>query len=188
MKMDVFSKSCLTVVLVTFFLFGLLTSGVAGTEVTGIVKEVGFNKFIMSTTGSEDRVRYNTGRETKYSPRNYRVLQGDTITINYYEKPTRNGGVMLAVSYVFLKKTDTTRKDLVSPAIGIIVEIGRAKIRINYLDNNQTISLSKKRGMKLIPAGYPPQVGDKVEVSFEKVINQWTGKSANAITVLKKIN
>lgn len=188
MKMDVFSKFILTTVLATCFLFGFLSPGVAGTEVSGVVKEVGFNQFIMIATGSNEGVRYNTGRETKYSPGDYRALQGDTISINYYEKPTKNGGIMLAVSSLELKKSNPNRKDLVSPAIGVITEVGRAKIRIDYIEYNQTISWSKKRGMQLMPAGYTPQVGDKVEVSFEMVKNQWTGRSSNVISGLKKID
>jgi len=187
MKSKDFSRFCLTAVLTIVFILGFVSPSIADAEVTGVVKELGFNKFVMVGSGSNTATTYNTGRETQYSPSDYRVLAGDTITINYYEKTARSGNIILAVSSVLLKNSDPNRKDLVSPAVGIVKEVGRSKIRINYPEYNKTLSWPKKRGIKMTPTGYAPQVGDKVEVHFEKVTNRWTKQSGYVINAMKKI-
>ncbi len=85
-----------------------------------------------------------------------------------------------------LLQKDPDRKEFVSPAHGVIQEVGRVKIRITYSESQMTKSLSKKRGCEYLPVGYVPTVGDTVEVYFEKVVNRWTGRTNDVISKIIK--
>ena len=155
---------------------------------TGIVNEASLGSIIVTPKGERATIRYHIGRETKYTPHDYRAIAGDTVSINYYEKTSRTGGHMLVASTMTLVKTDPDRKDLTSPAQGIVDEVGRmGNIRITYPSFGITISLGRKRGCKYTPVGYAPQVGDKVEVHFEEAVNRWTGGKSKVITAIKKL-
>ncbi len=158
----------------------------ANQEVTGTIVESGMGSIIMKQKGTSTNVRYHIGRKTVYSPSNYRAQVGDKVTLSFFEKPARNGQTMLAVSSLTLKEKDPNRKALKSPAKGIIEEVGRVMIRINYTAQKTSISMAKKRGYVLQPTGYVPTAGDHVVVEFETVINRWTQQQQQVITKITK--
>ena len=125
------SKAVLKVVIILIVL--AFTQGLyaAGT-VTGLVIESGFSGIVLKAKGKKAGVKYNTGRETIYSPDDYRPMKGDTVTISFYPKTLRGGGEILAVSKLTLVKKDPNRKELKSPAIGIVREVGRKNIRFEF--------------------------------------------------------
>ncbi|MDH3360712.1 MAG: hypothetical protein OEL55_07560, partial [Desulfobulbaceae bacterium] len=138
----------------------------------------GFSGIVVNGT------KYNTGRETKFTPVDYRPLNGDTVTLSFYEKAMRGGNTLLAVSNLTLVKKDPNRKELVSPAKAVITEVGRSKIRFNFSSTNQIISMTMKRRMPKVPADWSPKVGDKVLVTFGKVKSRW---SNNYTTIIEKL-
>lgn len=165
--------------LLLFLTFGLAQ---AADTVTGTISKSGFSGVVVNGT------KYNTGRETKYTPVDYRPLSGDTITLTYYEKAMRNGNHLLAVSTLTLVKKDPNRKELVSPADAVITEVGRSRIRFDFSSTKQIISLAMKRGMDKVPSGWKPTVGDKVVVTFSKVKSRWTSNYVTVIDKLEKKN
>ncbi len=158
----------------------------AADTVTGLVKESGFSGIVLKAKGKKAGVKYNTGRETIYSPDDYRPMKGDTVTISYYPKPWRGGGEILDVSSLTLVKKDPNRKELKSPATGIVREVGRRNIRFEFPKVGQTISMERKRGMKRIPAGWKPAVGDKVKVTFDKVKARFGNRFVQVISKIEK--
>jgi len=158
----------------------------AADTVTGLVKESGYSGIVLKAKGKKAAVKYNTGRETIYSPDDYRPMKGDTVTISYYHKALRNGGEVLAVSSLTLVKKDPNRKELKSPAIGIVREVGRKNIRFEFPKAGKTISMEMKRGMEKIPAGWNPAVGDKVKVTFDNVKARFGNRFIKVISKIEK--
>lgn len=158
----------------------------AAETVTGLVTESGFSGIILKAKGKK-AVKYNTGRATVYSPDNYRPMQGDTVTVKYYHKARRGGGEILAVSNLTLVKKDPNRKELKSPATGIVREVGRRNLLIEFPKIGQAISMERKRGMKRIPSGWKPAVGDKVKVTFDNVKARFTNRFVKVISKIEKI-
>ncbi len=155
---------------------------------TGVVLESGYSGVVLQSPDDPNGIKYNTGRETSYSPADYRPVKGDIITLAYYQKQLPNGQDVLAVSSLKLVKMDPNRKELTSPAEGSIIEIGRKSIRIDFPENGQNISMDRKRGMQVVPGGWEPVMGDKVRVDYEKVKSRFTGGIVFVISRIEKIN
>lgn len=159
----------------------------ADDTVTGVVKESGYSGVMLKVKGKKTAVKYNTGRETVYTPDDYRPMKGDTVKISYYHKPARGGGEILAVSKLTLVKKDPNRKEITSPAIGIVREVGRRSIRFEFPKVGQHISMDMKRGMEILPAGWKPAVGDKVKVTYDKVKARFGSGIVLVISKIEKI-
>jgi len=152
------------VAVLTGFLLSLGIGLASGSDsVTGVVSESGFTGVIING------IKYNTGLETSYTPEDYRPIKGDTVTVSYYPKTARNGEQILAVSTLVLVKKDPNRKELESPANGVVLEVGRKNIRFDFPATGQVVSMERKRGMEVIPTAWVPVPGDKVVVHFEQV-------------------
>ena len=162
----------------------LLTIGLAhATEsITGVVSKSGFSGVIIKD------IKYNTGRETKYTPDDYRPIQGDTVTVSYYSKTLRKGENILAVSALALVKKDPNRKELTSPAKGIVQEVGRKRIRFDFPEVGQVIAMEKKRGMEMVPTAWQPAPGDKVIVHFARVKARFGNSMVTVINKMEKAN
>ena len=141
----------------------------ADQKVTGIVAESGYSGVVLKAPGERKGVKYNTGRETTYNPADYRPVKGDTVTLAYYRKLLGNGKELLAVSSITLVKKESGRKELTSPAMGVVREAGRKMMRIEFPATGQVITMDKKRGMDIMPPGWVPAAGDRVKVYYEKV-------------------
>ncbi|MFA5516081.1 MAG: hypothetical protein WDA20_07300, partial [Desulfuromonadales bacterium] len=111
-------------------------------------------------------------------------VAGDTVKIDYYRKELRSGEKILAVSALSLVKKDPNRKELTSPAVGAVTEIGRKNIRFDFPEAGQQVSMERKRGMALIPAGWEPAVGNKVRVHYDKVKSRF---GSGYVYVMSKI-
>ncbi|MDT8317059.1 MAG: hypothetical protein RQ824_03575 [bacterium] len=159
----------------------------AAETVTGLVTESSFSGIVLKAKGEKAGIKYNTGRETVYSPDGYRPMEGDTVTISYYHKARRGGGEILAVSSLTLVKKDPNRKELESPAVGVVREVGRKNIRFEFPTVGQTISMEMKRGMETSPAGYKPAVGDKVKVTFANVKARFGNRIVRVISKIEMI-
>jgi hypothetical protein len=162
----------------------LLVGSVAIAEqtVTGIVQEGGLSGLVIQG------VKYNTGRETSFSPADYRPVKGDTVTLSYYSKTMPNGQEGLAVSSLELVKKDPNRKELTSPAVGEVTEVTRRAVRLNVPATGQEIVMDFKRGMEFSPRGWKPAVGDKVRVHYDKVPSRFTGGMVYVMSKLEKMN
>jgi hypothetical protein len=162
----------------------LLSGPVVNAEqsVTGLVQEAGFSGPVI------DGVKYNTGRETSYTPDDYRPVKGDTVTLTYYNKTMPNGQEGLAVSSLTLVKKDPNRKELANPAEGTVREVTRRAVRIDFPAAGQEIVMDFKRGMEFSPKGWKPAVGDKVKVHYDKVPSRFTGGIVHVMSRIEKMN
>lgn len=156
--------------------------------VTGVVLESGFSGVVLQQPGKSAGVKYNTGRETRFTPADYSPVKGDTVKLTYYPKQLRNGAEILAVSTLTLVKMDPNRKELTSPADGTVVEVGRRNIRFHFPVSAQDLSMEPKRGMELAPSGWKPAVGDKVRVIFEKVRSRFGSGIVYVMSKIEKRN
>lgn len=154
---------------------------------TGVVLESGFSGVILKDPGNSAGVKYNTGRETTFSPEDYSPVKGDTIKVDYYRKLLKNGEEILAVSALTLVKRDSKRKELTSPADGVVTETGRKNIRFDFPQTGQQVSMERKRGMELIPGGWTPAVGDKVRVHYDKVRSRFGNGIVHVMTKIEKV-
>lgn len=164
--------------------FGFAQLSLAEETITGLVVESGFSGVVVKADGREGK--YNTGKETIYTPEDYRPLKGDTVTLTYYPKTSRSGGEILAVSSLSLVKMDPNRKELSSPASGIIREVGRKNLRIEFPGAAQSASMEMKRDMEKSPDGWLPAAGDKVTVTFDKVKARFGNNFVLVINKLEK--
>ena len=168
-----------------------LQVGPAGAEemsVTGVVLESGFSGVVLKSQGKAAGVKYYTGRETRFSPQDYSPVKGDTVKLTYYPKTLRNGEEILAVATLTLVKMDPNRKELSSPAVGTVVEIGRRNIRFDFPASGEKLSMERKRGMEKVPGGWEPAVGDKVKVTYEKVRSRFGGGIVYVMSKMEKVN
>lgn len=159
----------------------------AGRAVTGVVVKSGFSGVIVREAGASRAVKYQTGRETVYSPRNYRPREGDTVTVRFYHKPRGKGRVALVASSLSLLKKDPGRTEVSSPAIGIIRKAGRKKIRFEFPALGQAITMEMTRGTKKSPARWRPAMGDKVRVYSATVPSRFGSKTVVVINRLEKL-
>ena len=157
-------------------------------SVTGVVLESGFSGVVIKSPGTGAGIKYNTGRETRFSPEDYSPVKGDTVKLSYYKKTLKNGDEILAVSTLTLVKLDPNRKVLSSPAVGKVVEIGRKNIRFDFPATGEQLSMERKRGMETVPGGWEPAVGEKVKVSYEKVRSKFGGGIVYVMDRIEKVN
>jgi hypothetical protein len=155
---------------------------------TGVVLESGASGVILPAPGKSAGVKYNTGRETRYSPEDYRPVKGDTIKVEYYRKLLKNGEEILAVSALSLVKQDPNRKEITSPAEGVVSEIGRKNIRFHFPNTGQQVSMERQRGMELVPGGWEPAEGNKVRVHYNKVRAKFGSGFVYVITRIEKLD
>jgi len=173
------------VLFLVFVQIGLLQA--AESTKTGVVLESGYSGVVLKSPG-DSGVKYNTGRETRYTPADYRPVKGDKITVEFYPKQLANGQEILAVSALTLVKMDPNRKELTSPAVGTIMEVGRRSIRIDFPEVGQNISMDKKRGMTVVPGGWQPAAGDKVRVTYDKVRARFTSGMVYVMSKMEKMD
>ncbi|MBU0674304.1 MAG: hypothetical protein KJ950_06645 [Proteobacteria bacterium] len=172
--------------MVLLMTLGLAQGLFAADTVTGVILESGFSGVVVKAPGEKAGVKYNTGRETVYSPDDYRPLKGDTVTLAFYSKTARNDEEILAVSNLTLIKKDPNRKELTSPATGTIQEVGRRGIRFDFTEIGQVATMEQKRGMETVPDGWKPAAGDKVTVTFESVKARFGNKIVLVISKMEK--
>ena len=168
-------------------ILGLAPVLFADETVTGLVMESGFSGVVVRAEGGT-AIKYYTGRETVYTPEDYRPLKGDTVTIASYAKASRSGEEIRAVSALTLVKKDLNRKELSSPASGVIREVGRKGIRIDFPEVGQAVAMEMKRGMEKVPSGWEPAVGDKVTVQYERVKARFGNSFVMVIDKLQKVD
>jgi hypothetical protein len=166
--------------------FGYTQISLAEETITGVVLESGFSGVVVQAGGKTGK--YNTGKETTFSPEEYRPVKGDTITLTFYPKTLRTGGDVLAISSLTLVSKDPNRKELTSPARGTIQEVGKKSIRVDFPEAAQNVSMDLKRDMETVPAGWQPEVGAKVTVYFDKVKSRFANTFVFVISKLEKGN
>ncbi len=168
---------------------GLAQVVFATDSVTGLVVESGMSAVVLQGADGTT-TRYNFGVETAYIPSDYRPGSGDTVTLEYYAKTLRNGDNVLAVAKLTMVSKDPNRKDLESPALGTIREVGKKSLRIDIPSVGQVVSMDLGRNMTKVPADWKPAVGDKVKVNFNKVKSSFgvigLTNLVNVISILEK--
>ncbi|MBU0483032.1 MAG: hypothetical protein KKB30_00785 [Proteobacteria bacterium] len=153
--------------------------------VTGVVTQGGFGKFVLRTEAGKDET-FNTGRETKYEPEDFRAREGDEVQVTYYDKEAR-GRTIQAVSLLKLVKANPDIKEPGNPAEGIIKEAGRRAFNIYIPDIDRTLNFEIARGWKSIPKGWTPAMDDKVSVTYKKVPSRFSGAIIYQIQTLEQL-
>lgn len=153
--------------------------------VTGVVEKGGFGKFILRAKSGE-QATYNTGRGTKYEPENFRVHEGDTVEVTYYDKDHR-GKTIQAVSLLKLIKANPDFKEPSNPAVGTIKEAGRRNFLVYIPEIKKAWKFEIARGWKTIPKGWKPAADDKVKVTYKGVPSRFTGGMVYQIKTMEKM-
>lgn len=149
--------------------------------VTGVVVKSGYSGVVVKG------VKYQTGRETVFTPRNYRPSAGDTVTVRFYRRVRGHGRVALVASALSLVNKDPAHQEISSPAVGIVRKVGRRRIRFEFPALGQVVTMEMKRGTKKNPARWRLAVGDKVRVYSDKVPARFGSKAVMVISRMEKI-
>lgn len=160
----------------------------ADRTVTGVVVKSGFSGVIVKAAGEAAAVKYQTGRETVISPRNYRPSEGDTVTVRFHSKPRAHGKESRVASALTLVKHDSPRQEISSPAVGYVRKVGWRKIRFEFPTLGQVVTMEMKRGTKRTPARWRPAVGDKVRVHYSKVRARFGRRMVMVISQIENLN
>jgi len=175
---------------VVLLVMGLAQGVAANDSVTGLVVESGMSVVVLQGADGAT-TKYNLGAETNFIPGDYRPGSGDSVTLEYYAKTLRSGESVLAVAKLTMVSKNPNRKDLESPALGTIREVGRKSLRIDIPAVGQIVSMDLGRNMEKIPADWKPAVGDKVKVSFNRVKSSFgvigITNLVNVISILEKV-
>lgn len=153
--------------------------------VTGVVAKGGFGKFILRTKSGKEET-YNTGRETKYEPADFRAREGDKVEVTYYDKDAR-GRTIQAVSLLKLIKANPDFKEPSNPAVGTIKEAGRRNFLVYIPKIKKAWKFEIARGWKSIPKGWKPAADDKVKVTYKRVPSRFTGGMVYQIKTMEKM-
>jgi hypothetical protein len=153
--------------------------------VTGVVSKGGRGSFILRTKAGENNT-FNTGRETKYEPADFRAREGDEVQVTFYDKDFRSRTIQ-AVSHLKLIKINPNFKEPPNPAVGTIREAGRRTFNIYIPEIKKAWKFEIARGWKSIPKGWTPAADDKVKVTYKKVPSRWSGAPVYQIKTLEKM-
>lgn len=177
-----------------FLVVGLLVFGAAGFNevraaagdriVIGVVTESGRGSFVLRTPTGEFRT-FNTGRETKYQPADFRVREGDQVEVTFYNKDFR-GRIIQAVSHLKLIRLNPDFREPPNPAFGTIREAGHRAFDIYIPAINLAWKFEVARVLNTIPPGWTPLPGDEVIVAYDKVPSRWSGAPVYVIKTMTK--
>lgn len=159
----------------------------AENTVTGVVVKSGFSGVIVKASGDSRAVKYRTGKQTVFTPRDYRPIEGDIVTVHFSRKLRANGRETLVASALALLKTDPARQEISNPAVGIVRKVGRKRIRFEFPATGQVITMEMKRDTKKVPAHWQPAVGDKVMVYSDQVLSRFGRKRVMVIRRMEKL-
>ena len=151
---------------------------------TGVISKTGFGKIIMNTGGKE--AQFNTGRETKYEPSDFRPREGDKVKVTYYDKDHR-GRTIRAVKNLELIKANPNFKEPPNPATGTIKEAGRRAYNVYIPAIKKSWKFEMARGAKIIPKGWRPAADEKVKISYKRVPSRFTGGVVYQIKTMEKM-
>jgi len=160
----------------------------ADRAVTGVVVESGFTGVIVKAADDSKAVKYQTGRETVFTPGNYRPLAGDTVTVRFHSNPRANGKEALVASGLSLLKRDSPGQEISSPAVGFVRKVGWRKIRFEFPAIGQVLTMEMKRGTKRIPARWRPAAGNKVRVHYDKVRARFSRRMVMVISQIENLD
>jgi len=159
----------------------------AETAVTGIVVQSGLSGVMLRASGGAEPVKYRTGKETAFTPRDYRPGTGDTVTVRFHRQPQPRGKVALVASALILVSKAPARTEIASPAVGIVRKVGRKRIRFEFPALDQVVTMEMRRGTRREPERWRPAVGDRVRVYYEKVPARFVRKTVLVINRLERI-
>ena len=131
--------------------------------IEGIVVEGGALGFVlMGDSGKTLRVA--AYQDARYDPIEFHALAGDRLGVTYgVVGQTKTKNIALKVA---LLRPDKTRKEMSSPAIGIIREAGKTRHKIHLPEYKYTVIMLKGKTPGKIPDDWKPEAGDKVRVQF----------------------
>lgn len=178
-------QAVLVGVALLLLLFGGARLCAADRTVTGVVVKSGFSGVIVASGGSP--VKYQTGRRTVFTPRNYLPGKGDIVSVRFYGKRRADGReALLATAVSLVKKAPVGTEVVASPAVGIVKAVGRKRLRFEF-PGKGLVTMEMKRGMKMAPPRWRPAVGDRVRVYYDKVPARFVRKMVLVISRIEKI-
>ncbi len=157
----------------------LLSAGCAGkskTEqpkvfktVTALIKKHGPGSFVADVNGVE--MRFNTGRPTKYSPPDFRGLEGDIVEVKYYPQEVRgqNRNIVTLLKRI---KPGPNQPNIKSPVTGEIINVSwsrvfarKSRFEVRIEGKIYIFQTDMKRPEH--PGEWEPKSGDRVRIEFE---------------------
>jgi len=139
--------------------------------IEGVILHNSPGSFILRSDNGQE-AKYNTGRETRFVPADFRSRNGDQVKVTYYMKDLRDQTVA-AVSELELVAANTGRREPGNPASGTVVEIGKKFYQIFVPVINDTVRFDTARGLSYTPSDWKPSAGQKVKVSYNLVPARW---------------
>jgi len=139
---------------------------------SGTVTETGMSGIILKGAGGAE-VKYWTGKETRYSPPDWRPMVSDKIKVAYHAKTSKRGETKLVATQVDLVQADPNRVELKSPATGTVREVGHTGIIVDMDATKTAIKFSTGRKTVFTPGGQKPAVGNRVKITFTRMPSKW---------------
>jgi hypothetical protein len=166
-------------------ILGASVAPAADQTASGTVTETGMSGIILKGAGGAE-VKYWTGKETRYSPSDWRPMDGDKIKVAYYAKTSKKGETKLVATQVDLVQSDPNRVELKSPAAGTVREVGHTGIIVDMDATKTAIKFSTGRNTVFTPGGQKPAVGNRVKITFTRTPSKWGGGYAYIADVVDR--
>ena len=142
--------------------------------IEGTIVEGGALSFILQDD-SGGRHRIAAYHDAVYSPPEFHALAGDRLGVTYgVTGGSKPKNVALAV---VLLKPDTKRKEMTSPATGIIREAGMTRHKIHLPDRKFTVIMLKGKNAVSTPDDWKPETGDRIRVQFSETSGRFMRKT-----------
>ena len=162
------------------------SGNVFGEGIKGTFVKRGFKDFTIDSDGTQ--MYFNVGRTTTFSPKHWRPMEGDKISVEYHKKQGRSR-MMLVPNVVTLEKLGPNNNNTIieSPTKVTVLEVGAsgAIVVLDEYDGLEKRFLRSRRNTKIIPAGWLPQQGEKATLTFE--MKNKDGRGLNIDYVMLKL-
>jgi hypothetical protein len=179
-------KTRSVVFVLCLLLFGLLPlKATAENRTKGVVVETGFSGIILKGP-DQVKVKYWTGRRTKYSPSDWRPMAGDKISVTFYQTVSRKGEKKLVASHLELVEAGARAGEIKSPASGKVIKVGRRSLLVEIYKIESAMRFERSRGTRYVPDGWRPAPGDKMRILFTRKPRRFGTGYVYVIDSLKK--
>ena len=142
--------------------------------IEGTIVEGGALGFILKSDAG-GQMRFAAYHDAVYNPPEFHALAGDRLGVTYGvtgQTKTKN----IALEIVLLKP-DGQRREMTSPAVGVVREAGMTRHKIHLPDYNFTVIMLKGKAATSLPDDWKPETGDKIRVQFSETAGRFMRKT-----------